>query len=108
MNRRILETFVVGSLLVILLTVAVVRKPSVTKTYPDALVVCDFDIESHNVVLVAKNGNMFEYEFKDGDVAVGELYAVVFTDKGTEVVTDDEILQIKYAGYVDVESWLYD
>lgn len=57
--------------------------------------------------LTCANGNVFEWESEDGDWFIGDLATAIMGNNNTTKVTDDYIIDLKYAGYVGCEAWSY-
>ena len=61
------------------------------------------------VVFVLQNGHEFAFENEDHDWLVGDLVSVIFDDMGTEAITDDTIVDVRYAGYIspeEIDNWI--
>ncbi len=67
--------------------------------YPQTFIVDDLDYENDLIILVDFNGNVFEYEgiedYEPGDVAAAIMY-----NNGTTFINDDQIIDLKYCGYI--------
>lgn len=61
------------------------------------------------VVVTMQSGNQFAFENEDRDWFVGDIVTLVFNDKGTDEVYDDEIVDCRYSGWVsdeEIKSWV--
>lgn len=68
----------------------------IKNTYPLAMVV----ISIENDVVTVQTSTGMAYQFIGAnDLAVGDLVALIMDSKGTAEIFDDEILQVRYAGY---------
>ena len=64
--------------------------------YPTAMEVVSIE----NDVVTVQTSTGIAYQFIGAeDLAVGDLVALIMDSKGTAEVFDDEILQVRYAGY---------
>ena len=71
--------------------------------YPSLLAVQEIDNENSWIYAKDANGNLWAFEGDNEDWQIGDYVAVIFNDFGTsENVYDDEIVQIKYAGYAEL------
>lgn len=68
--------------------------------YPAAYLVTDTDPARDMITLTTATGLNFEwYEIEDW--MPGDIAAAIMSDNGTpDDITDDEILQLRYAGYI--------
>ena len=78
-----------------------------TKKYVDCFRVCK--VKGKKVFLEAQNGNVFVYKMSKQDMEEGmlvnELYAVRMDSNNTKSVYDDEILEVRYAGFLFEEEY---
>ena len=58
-------------------------------------------IENDLVTVQTRTGIAFQFEGAQ-DLVEGDLASIIMDSKGTEIVYDDEIVKVQYAGY-----WLY-
>lgn len=58
-------------------------------------------IENDLVTVQTSTGIAFQFEGAQ-DLAEGDLASIIMDSKGTDIVYDDEIVKVQYAGY-----WLY-
>jgi hypothetical protein len=70
--------------------------------YPQAFVVELVNYEQDFMVLVDYNGNEWIYEGVE-DFDCGDIVAAIMEECGTPTIYDDEIVKIRYAGYM--EDW---
>ena len=63
--------------------------------YPDAMTVTD--ITQDTVTIETSTGNLFQFTGAE-DYEVGDMAATIMYSHGTEDVTDDSILCVRYAG----------
>ena len=83
------------------------------ETYADCGVIME-DIEEmqddfYEIPFVTQNGNEFVFKSEDGDWSKGDIVSAIFSDNGTPTVTDDEILSVRYSGYVsdeELQNWI--
>ena len=84
-----------------------VAKKSETRKYVDCFRVCK--VKGRKAYLEAQNGNVFVYKMKkrnmEEGVHINELYAVRMDSKDTKCVYDDEILEVRYAGFLFEEEY---
>ena len=85
--------------LLIFLAVAVIMTAPLTVSadyYPSCGIVTE--IEGDVVIYTEFNGNMFSFLGAE-DWEMGDIVAVIMDDNGTQIVTDDEIVSVRYCGY---------
>ena len=70
--------------------------------YPQTFVVDLVNHEQNYMVLVDYNGNEWIYEGVE-DFNCGDIVAAIMEERGTPTIYDDEIVMIRYAGYM--EGW---
>ena len=71
--------------------------------YPMMGVVTEVNYATDTVTIVDFNGN--EWEFSEcEDWFVGDVCASIMSDNGTPLIFDDEIVQVKYDGWLD--GWI--
>jgi hypothetical protein len=73
------------------------------ETYPAALMVVDLDEHEDMVIAVDFNGNEWTWTGIE-DIFPGDMIAVVMDDQGTETIYDDEIIDLRYCGWI--EGWM--
>ena len=75
--------------------------------YPDCGTVTSVTLPDGNepwdteVTFETMNGNIFSF-YGGEDLEVGDVIAVIFDDKGTPEVTDDEIVSVRYCSPINV------
>ena len=70
--------------------------------YPQTFVVDLVNHEQNYMVLVDFNGNEWIWEGVE-DFDRGDIIAAIMEERGTPTIYDDEIVKIRYAGYM--EGW---
>ena len=70
--------------------------------YPQTFVVDSINHNQNYMVLVDYNGNEWFYENIE-DFNRGDIVAAIMEERGTLTIYDDEIVMIRYAGYM--EGW---
>ena len=65
--------------------------------YPDTLLVTD--TQNNIITMETATGYVYQVEGVE-DIMDGDLLSVLFYDNGTEVITDDIIIDFQYSGYV--------
>ena len=70
--------------------------------YPQAFVVDLINYEQDFMVLVDFNGNEWIWQGIE-DFDCGDIVAAIMEERGTPTIYDDEIVMIRYAGYM--EGW---
>ena len=73
------------------------------ETYPAALMVVDLDEHEDMVIAVDFNGNEWTWTGIE-DIFPGDMIAVMMDDQGTETIYDDEIIDLRYCGWI--EGWM--
>jgi len=73
------------------------------ETYPAALMVVDLDEHEDMVIAVDFNGNEWTWTGIE-DIFPGDMIAVVMDDRDTEAIYDDEIIDLRYCGWI--EGWM--
>lgn len=69
--------------------------------YPMAFVVDEIDRESDLVYIKTAAGFIYSFESVE-DWMIGDIAAAIMSDNGTpETITDDQIINIRYCGYID-------
>ena len=72
------------------------------ETYPQTFVVDLVNHEQNYMVLIDFNGNEWIWESVE-DFDCGDIIAAIMEERGTPTIYDDEIVKIRYAGYM--EGW---
>lgn len=70
--------------------------------YPQTFVVDRVNREQNYMVLIDFNGNEWIHEYVE-DFDCGDIIAAIMEERGTPTIYDDEIVMIRYAGYM--EGW---
>lgn len=70
--------------------------------YPETLIVEELDYENDLVFLRDFNGYLWAIE-EVQDWEIGDVVSVIFYDCDTDDIFDDEIVYIRYSGYI--EGW---
>lgn len=75
----------------------------VVSMYPMTAVVVELDEERDEVICIDFNGN--EWAFSEiEDWEVGNIVSMIMDDMGTEMIFDDEILSVRYGGWL-IGDW---
>ena len=69
------------------------------RLYPETAIVREVDYKADEVTVECFNGNLFVFKGTE-DWAEGDICSMLMYDNGTPIVYDDEILSVKYSGYV--------
>lgn len=88
--RKVLVSVAASALIALALVLAFIRS-----LYPDAMTITD--ISGDLVTIESSTGNQFQF-YGAEDYEEGDLVAVLMYSKGTENVTDDIIIRVRYAG----------
>ena len=78
-----------------------VKAQVASSVYPMATIVTETDFETDTVTLTCGNGNQFQFTGIE-DWFVGDVAACIMDDNATEIVTDDSIVSVYYAGYCEL------
>lgn len=65
------------------------------------------EVTEDYVLCVDFNGDEWAFDNEEDDWLEGDLVSCVMCDMGTESIYDDEILSVKYTGWV-YDAWGYD
>ncbi len=68
--------------------------------YAETTLVVHVSESSDTVTVEDFNGNLWQFKGID-DWYVGDVCSVLFDSKGTSEIKDDEIVKVKYSGYMD-------
>lgn len=81
-------------------TVVTTPTPKANTYYPGLLRIT----EVQDDVVVGVDANGFEWSFSEegNDYMADDLCSVVYDDKGTEIIFDDEIVAHRYVGTIDM------
>ena len=74
--------------------------------YAMTTVVVELDENNDEVICIDFNGNEWVFEGVE-DWTIGDIASMVMNDCGTPIVYDDEIVSVKYGGWID-GSWCWD
>ena len=69
------------------------------RLYPETAIVREVDDKADEVTVECFNGNQFVFKGTD-DWDTNDICSMLMYDNGTPIVYDDEILSVKYSGYV--------
>jgi len=87
---KLMAAVAASALIALALVLAFIRS-----LYPDAMTVTD--ITQDTVTIETSTGNLFQFTGAE-DYEVGDMVATIMYSHGTEEVTDDSILCVRYAG----------
>lgn len=87
---KLMAAVAVSALIALFLILAFIRS-----LYPDAMTITE--ISGDLVTIETATGNQFQF-YGAEDYEEGDLVAVLMYSKGTENVTDDIIIRVRYAG----------
>ena len=88
--------------LMILFTLLITIPIAYAETYPQTFVVDSVNHEQNYMILIDFNGNEWIWEGVE-DFDCGDIVAAIMEERGTPTIYDDEIVKIRYAGYM--EDW---
>ena len=91
MKKRIIAT-----LMATVVMATPVQATPKAKQYPGLLRVTE--VQGDEVTGVDANGFIWSFEAEGNDYEEDDLCAVIYDDKGTEIIFDDEIIAHKYVG----------
>lgn len=91
MKRLILITIILATLLC---------RSALAAAYPATFVVVELDEVSDSVFMQDFNGQLWGW-YGIEDTMVGDVIAAIMDDLGTDEVYDDEIVSIRYCGWLD-------
>ena len=78
--------------------------PKTETYYPALAVVTETNTKTDSVtIMTLPDGNLWEF-YGVEDWSGGDLAACIFSDNGTPNFQDDEIITVRYSGYVDGEN----
>jgi hypothetical protein len=78
---------------------AVPALPTVENYYPLTALVVDFNEEEDIVICEDYAGNIWKFEGIE-DWMEGDLVSMLMDSKGTPLIFDDEILLVRYSGWI--------
>lgn len=95
-----MKKFIAMAMAAVIVSCIPVQATPKTTTYPGLLRVTATEKE----VVVGVDANGFEWEFAEvgHDYEAGDLCAVIYDDKGTEIIFDDEIVAHRYVGTTEM------
>ena len=71
--------------------------------YPTTAIVSAVNYEENLVSVEDFNGNIWQFTETD-DWSVGDICSLIMDSKKTEEIEDDEILSVRYSGYIKQET----
>ena len=84
----------------VLATTVATPTPKANTYYPGLLRITE--VQDDLVVGVDANGFEWSFSEEGNDYMADDLCAVIYDDKGTEIIFDDEIVAHRYVGTVDM------
>lgn len=87
-------------ILLAIITIAMLCQSALADTYPTMFIVTDVDEVSGALVLEDFSGNLWEW-YGIEDTFPGDMIAAIMDDLCTAEVYDDEIVAIRYCGWLD-------
>ena len=88
--------------------IALLATPAHAATYPATMVVTEINPTTDVVTMETATGHIYEMTGAE-DYMVGDLVSLIMDDKGTADITDDEILDARYAGWwIDTDGNIYE
>lgn len=98
MKKHILRAFLAafGATAIILSFTG--RTKAKTDIYPTTFEVYALDRKHDIIILQDYNGEIFTWKGIE-DWCLGDVASALMNDNGTETITDDEILMLRYSGY---------
>lgn len=94
-----MRKFIIASA-VTFITALLFSKPTLPHGfYPECGIVKE--ISNNEITVELFNGNLFSFYAEDGDWFVDDICSMIMYDNGTETIYDDEIVSVKYCGYID-------
>ena len=90
-------------LLVVMVLTMVMAMTCKAETYPLTTVVVDVDRMEDVVTVIDFNGNEWQFDGCE-DWFVGDVCSMVMDDMNTDIVYDDEIVDLRYDGWLD--GWI--
>lgn len=88
---------------IITLLIAILTTISANTTeeiYPRTMVVSEINTKSDTVVLTDNTGNVWEF-YGVEDWQVGDICSCIMDTNGTENITDDAIIDVRYDGRIE-------
>ena len=87
-------------ILLAMVITALLCQSALADTYPTLFVVTEVDEVSDSMLMVDFNGQLWEW-YGIEDTFPGDMIAAIMDDLGTNEVYDDEIVAIRYCGWLD-------
>ena len=84
--------------IIVLAILLAITTTATAETYPQTFIVTDTTDDI--LTLETFTGHTFQ-AYGVEDYMVGDMVAAIMDDNGTDNITDDIILQLRYSGYVD-------
>lgn len=84
---------------ILVLALVLVFGTAYAEIYPMAFSVVDVNHEEDVIMLLDGNGNEWIWEGAE-DWMVGDVAAAIMEDKDTDCIYDDEIVSLRYCGYI--------
>lgn len=76
------------------------QEKEVNVEYPETFIVYEANAEENYIILRDFNGHLFRWNNCE-DWLEGDIASAVMDSNGTEGITDDRIVMLKYSGYLD-------
>lgn len=94
------KTLTITITIILLCAIAV---PACASLYPTVCVVTDLDYENDLVIIEDCTGNLWVFEgIEDWDL--GDIVGLIMNDMETPTIEDDEIVMMRYCGYMPEEK----
>lgn len=88
--------------ILVLFTLSFTFSTTYAELYPQIFVVNEIDYSQDSLILTDFNGNDWIWiEVKDYNI--GDIVAAIMDDNNTEIIYDDNIINLRYTGYT--EGW---
>lgn len=71
--------------------------------YPETAIIAEVNRSEDKVTAEDFNGNQWEF-YGAEDWMVGDICSMIMDGKGTDSIYDDEIIAVKYSGYLATEN----
>ena len=68
------------------------------KLYPRAFVITELDYENDLVIVEDATEHIWDFEEIE-DWEIGDMVVAIMSDNGTEIMSDDYFVEIRWAGY---------
>jgi len=86
--------------LLAIVMIAMLCQSALADTYPTTFVVVETDEVSDSMLMVDFNGQLWGW-YGIEDIFPGDMIAAIMDDLGTDEIYDDEIVAIRYCGWLD-------